>query len=228
MRSAAATAVPTDERPDPSPCVLPQTPGLRAVFAEIRDRRARLEVFVPKARRIMRMLMEAAVDMLPHEPYDVTTPSGSTYHGQRLSTGVCGVSVLRAGDSMEAEFREVLPTEPVGKILIQRDPETKRPHFHFAKLPNDIAERHVLLLDPMLATGGTAVEACSQIVDRGVPAERIVFVSLLSVREGLDRLAGAHPQVRVLTASVEAALNQQAFMVPGIGDFGDRFFGTWE
>lgn len=207
--------------------VLPQTPGLLSAFADIRDRTAPLDVFVPKARRIIRLLMEAAINLLPHEPYCVATPSGGLYHGQRLCARVCGVSVLRAGDSMEAEFRIVLPHEPIGKILIQRDTQTKLPRFYFAKLPDDIAQRHVLVLDPMLATGGTAVEACAHLASRGVDPNRILFVSLLAAPEGVAKLATAFPDVQVITASLEASLNAQAFMLPGIGDFGDRFFGTW-
>lgn len=223
----STATVTRNEKGSKAPFLLPQTLGLKAIFTAIRDRTAPQEVFVPNARRIMRMLIEAALDLLPHKACAVETPSGGLYQGQRLAVRVCGVSVLRAGDSLESEFRAVLPSDPIGKILIQRDPETKLPKFFFAKFPDDIADRHVLLLDPMLATGGTAVEACGRLVSHGVPPQNIVFVSLLSAPVGLDKLASAFPNVRILTASVEPELTSQAFMLPGIGDFGDRFFGTY-
>ena len=207
--------------------VLPQTNALKAKHSAMRDRSAPQEVFVFNARRITRLLMEFALDFLPHKDTEVKTPSGGIYKGRKLAVPVCGVSVLRAGDSMEMELREIAPDIPLGKILIQRDTVTKQPDFFFAKLPDDIARRHVLLLDPMLATGGTAVEAITQLVKRGVAPKNIIFVTILCVENGLDKVHSAYPEVQIITSSVEEQLNEQAFMLPGIGDFGDRFFGTY-
>lgn len=211
----------------PAPTLLPQTKALQAMHAIIRDRYAPQHVFVHHSRRIMRLLIEQAIDLLPHEECTSQTPAGATYYGQKLSSPVCGVSVLRAGDSMEAELRAVCPEAPIGKILIQRDMETHLPKFFFANLPPDIANMQVLLLDPMLATGGTAVQAISTLVDYGVKPENIVFVTLLSVAKGLNAVHSAFPEVRIVTSSVEKNLNENALMMPGIGDFGDRYFGTY-
>ncbi|NOR62780.1 MAG: uracil phosphoribosyltransferase [Rhodobacteraceae bacterium] len=207
--------------------VLPQTNGLRGIHSAMRDRMATQDVFVFNARRVTRLLMEFALDFLPHENIDVKTPSGGVYKGVQLAMPFCGVSILRAGDSMEIELREIAPQVPLGKMLIQRDPVTKLPKFFFAKLPEDIATRQVLLLDPMLATGGTAVEAINQLIAHGAKPENIVFVTILSVADGLNYIMQAHPEVRILTSAVEDCLNEHAFMLPGIGDFGDRFFGTY-
>ena len=136
------------------------------------------------------------------------------------------MSVARAGDSMETELRTMMPGIRLGKILIQRDNVTKLPHLYYAALPTDIARRHVLLLDPMLATGGTALTAIQVIMDAGVPEEHIVFVNLLSAPEGIRVVRDRHPRVRLVTSSIEEGLNENAFMQPGIGDFGDRYFGT--
>src|ERR1051325_3437325 len=132
--------------------LLPQTDQLRALHTVVRDRNARREDFVFHAGRIIRLLTEAALDLLPFEPYDVTTPVGSTYRGLRFTRKLCGVPIIRAGESMEAELRAVVPGIRIGKILIQRDKTTKQPHLYYTALPDDIADRHVLLLDPMLAT----------------------------------------------------------------------------
>lgn len=206
--------------------LLPQTKQLRALHTVIRDRHAGRADFVEHASRIIRQLVEAGLELLPFEPYDVQTPVGRTYHGLRATTQLCGVSVARAGESMEAELRAVLPAVRIGKILIQRDTVTKLPHLYYSKLPTDIARRHVLLLDPMLATGGTALAAIDVLLGEGVPAEHIVFVNLLSAPEGIAAVRERFPRVRMVTSSIEERLNENAYMLPGIGDFGDRYFGT--
>jgi uracil phosphoribosyltransferase len=206
--------------------LLPQTSQLRALHTIIRDRDAEREVFVPTASRIIRQLLETSLDLLPFEPRDVQTPVGRTYHGLRASAQICGVSIARAGESMESELRDVLPGVRIGKILIQRDPVTIQPRLYYAKLPADIAARHVLLMDPMLATGGTASAAIEVLLDAGVPEDNILLMNLLSAPEGIAAVRQRHPKVRMVTSSVEERLNDKAYMLPGIGDFGDRYFGT--
>jgi uracil phosphoribosyltransferase len=206
--------------------LLPQTNQLRALHTIIRDRHADREDFVVNASRVIRQLVEAGLELLPFEPYEVQTPVGRTYHGLRITSRICGVSIARAGDSMEAELRAMTPAVRLGKILIQRDKVTKLPHLYYSALPADIAHRHVLLLDPMLATGGTALAAIQVLLDNGVPEEHIVFVNLLSAPEGIAAVRERYPSVRMVTSSIEERLNENAYMLPGIGDFGDRYFGT--
>lgn len=213
--------------PQSAPMLLPQTKAVRALHASIRHPEVPQSVFVHNSRRLIRLLLEQALDLLPYDEVEVPTPSGGLYQGFRLGVPLCGVSILRAGDSMEAELRAIVPEIPIGKILIQRDQTTKEPNFYFAKLPTDIADRHVLLLDPMLATGGTAVEAVTRLREYGVEPGRIILVTLLSVSNGLNRIHNTYPEVRVVTSSIEDELNEHAYMLPGIGDFGDRYFGTY-
>ncbi|MFD5654263.1 uracil phosphoribosyltransferase [Streptomyces sp. NPDC127039] len=206
--------------------LLPQTKHLRAIHTILRDRHAKRKDFVPNSAHVMRQLIEAGLELFPFEPLDVQTPVGRTYHGLRLATEICGVSVVRAGDSMEAELRTMMPEVRLGKILIQRDRTTKLPRLYYSALPADIAQRHVLLLDPMLATGGTALAAIDVLCERGVPEENIVFVNLLSSPEGIRTVHERRPRVRMVTSSIEERLDENAYMQPGIGDFGDRYFGT--
>jgi uracil phosphoribosyltransferase len=206
--------------------LLPQTRHLRALHTIMRDRHATLDDFVGNAGRIIRRLIEAGLELLPFEQHDVRTPVGEVYHGLRLTSQLCGVSVARAGESMESELRAMVPSARIGKILIQRDKVTKLPHFYYSALPADIARRHVLLLDPMLATGGTALAAIQVLLDNGVPEEHIVFVNFLSAPTGIAAVRERFPRVRMVTSAIEERLNEDAYMVPGIGDFGDRYFGT--
>ncbi|GAA2214523.1 uracil phosphoribosyltransferase [Nonomuraea monospora] len=206
--------------------LLPQTRQLRALHTVVRDRHAGLDAFVLHSRRIIRLLLEAGLDQLPFTEHDVTTPVGATYRGLRHATDVCAVAVVRAGESMEAELRDILPGVRIGKILIQRDKQTKLPHLYYSHLPPGIADGHVLLLEPMLATGGSANAAIDVLLKAGVREERIVLVDFIAAPEGLAAVAEAHPHVKIVVSSVEERLNEHAFMVPGIGDFGDRYFGT--
>ncbi|THV42212.1 uracil phosphoribosyltransferase [Glycomyces buryatensis] len=206
--------------------LLPQTRRLRALHTIIRDRDADRQDFVGYAGQIIRQLVEAGMELFPFESVDVETPVGQTYRGLRVSPRVCGVSIARAGESMETELSTIAPGVRIGKILIQRDKQTKLPHLYYSALPVDIASRHVLLLDPMLATGGTALAAIEVLVDAGVPEEHIVFVNVLSAPEGIRAVQNRYPHVRMVTSSIENGLNENAYMQPGIGDFGDRYFGT--
>jgi uracil phosphoribosyltransferase len=206
--------------------LLPQTMVLRALHTVIRDRNADRDDFVVTSSRVMRQLIEAGLELLPFESHEVRTPVGEIYDGVRGTAQVCGVSIARAGESMETELRAMAPGMRIGKILIQRDKVTKLPHLYYSALPADIAQRHVLLLDPMLATGGTALAAIDVLLDRGVPEEHIVFVNLLSAPEGIKAVTERYPGVRMVTSSIETRLNENAYMLPGIGDFGDRYFGT--
>ncbi|MBW4701826.1 MULTISPECIES: uracil phosphoribosyltransferase [unclassified Micromonospora] len=206
--------------------LLPQTNRLRSLHTVIRDRDASRADFVQTSAQIFRQLLDTALDLLPVVPQQVRTPVGQTYHGLRPAAPVCGVSIARAGESMEGELRAMLPQTRIGKILIQRDKTTKLPHFHYAALPPDIAMSQVLLLDPMLATGGTALAALALLREYGVFEEDVVFVTLLSSPEGISAVHAQHPRVRIVTSAIEERLNADAYMVPGIGDFGDRYFGT--
>jgi uracil phosphoribosyltransferase len=206
--------------------LLPQTRQLRALHTVVRDRDASREDFVRYARRIIRLLLEHALDQLPFEEHRVRTPVGESYPGLRFTSKLCAVPVIRAGESMEAELRELHPSIRIGKILIQRDKQTKLPQLFYSHLPSDIAERHVLLLEPMLATGGSANAAVGVLLTAGVPEENIVLVDFLAAPEGIRAVHRAHPLVRIVTSSIEERLNEHAFMIPGIGDFGDRYFGT--
>nr|WP_244210086.1 uracil phosphoribosyltransferase [Streptomyces nanshensis] len=136
--------------------LLPQTSLLRALHTVVRDKNASGRDFEIYSRRIIRLLLETGLDLLPFEKREVTTPVGETYHGLEFPRRVCGVSVVRAGESMETELREMVPGIRIGKILIQRDKRTKQPELFYKHLPGDIHTGHVLLMEPMLATGGSA------------------------------------------------------------------------
>ncbi|KAK1847443.1 uracil phosphoribosyltransferase [Colletotrichum chrysophilum] len=137
---------------------------------------------------------------------------------------ICGVSIMRAGEAMEQGLRDCCRSVRIGKILIQRDEETAQPKLFYDKLPEDIAQRWVLLLDPMFATGGSAIMAVQVLKARGVPEDRILFLNLIASPEGIKNFTSKFPKLRVVTAFVDQGLDEKNYIIPGLGDFGDRFY----
>ncbi len=135
------------------------------------------------------------------------------------------VPVLRAGIGMSDGLLELVPSARVGHIGVYRDPATHRPVEYLVRLP-DLAERNFILCDPMLATGNSAVHAVDVLKQRGVPDEQIMFLALVAAPEGVQVFQQAHPNVSVYVASLDSHLNEHAYIVPGLGDAGDRLFGT--
>ncbi|KAL2151988.1 hypothetical protein VTH82DRAFT_5172 [Thermothelomyces myriococcoides] len=189
--------------------ILPQTPQLIALLSIIRDRSTQRGDFIFYANRIIRLLVEEGLNHLPTVEHTVTTPVGSTYEGLAFQGKICGVSIMRAGEAMEQGLRECCRSVRIGKILIQRDEESAQPRLFYDKLPEDIANRWVLLLDPMLATGGSAIMAVDVLKSRGVPEERILFLNVLASPQGIRNFATKFPKLRVVTAFVDQGLDEK-------------------
>ncbi|KAJ9623617.1 Uracil phosphoribosyltransferase, synthesizes UMP from uracil [Taxawa tesnikishii (nom. ined.)] len=205
--------------------VLEQTPQLIALLTAIRDRNTNRADFIFYSNRIIRLLVEEGLNHLPVLPETVTTPVGRQYDGVKFEGKICGVSIMRAGEAMEQGLRDCCKSVRIGKILIQRDEETSKPRLFYEKLPEDIEDRWVLLLDPMLATGGSALMAVEVLRSKGVPEDRILFLNLIASPEGAVSFAKKYPKLRVVTAFVDQGLNERSgYIVPGLGDFGDRFY----
>lgn len=168
--------------------------------------------------------MEEGLNQLPIEDSDVETPLGVTYNGSRFKGKICGVSIIRAGESMEQGLRDCCRSVRLGKILIQRDEETATPKLFYVKLPEDISERYVLLLDPLLATGGSAAMAVNVLLENGVKEDKIIFLNVLASPEGINVFKEKYPKIKIITGMIDDCLNEQKYVVPGIGDFGDRYY----
>ncbi|KAF4120126.1 uracil phosphoribosyltransferase [Geosmithia morbida] len=205
-------------------CVLPQTPQLIALLSMIRNKDTERADFIFYSNRIIRLLVEEGLNHLPVIEHDVTTPVGRTYNGLMFQGKICGVSIMRAGEAMEQGLRDCCRSVRIGKILIQRDEETAQPKLFYDKLPEDISQRWVLLLDPMFATGGSATMAVEVLKSRGVPENRILFLNLIASPEGVEKFAKKFPLLKVVTAFIDEGLDEKNYIVPGLGDFGDRFY----
>jgi len=206
--------------------VMRQTNQVIGLQTIIRNRETSRSDFIFYSDRLIRLLIEEGLSYLPFQQKTVITPTGSEYNGVDFASKICGVSIVRAGESMEAGLRAVCRSVRIGKILIQRNEETAEPSLYYCKLPQDISERRVLLLDPMLATGGSACMAIKCLIERGVAEESIIFINLVAAPEGITRLSEEFPAVTIVTSQVDSHLNDIKYIIPGIGDFGDRYFGT--
>ncbi|KAK3325635.1 uracil phosphoribosyltransferase [Apodospora peruviana] len=204
--------------------VLPQTPQLIALLSKIRDRDTERGDFIFYSNRIIRLLVEEGLNHLPTVEHTVTTPVGRPYDGLAFEGKICGVSIMRAGEAMEQGLRDCCRSVRIGKILIQRDEETAQPKLFYDKLPTDIAQRWVMLLDPMFATGGSAIMAVEVLISRGVPEEHILFINLIASPEGIKNFATKFPKLRVVTAFIDQGLDEKNYIIPGLGDFGDRYY----
>lgn len=169
------------------------------------------------------MAYEVTRDM-PLEEVEVETPMGKarcrTIKGKKLGV----VPVLRAGLGMVGGILELIPTAKVGHIGVFRDPETLKPVEYYCKLPTDASERDFIVVDPMLATGGSACAAIDFIKERG--AASIKLMCLIAAPEGIQRVQESHPDVPIFTAAVDERLDEHGYIIPGLGDAGDRLFGT--
>ncbi|CAK7563099.1 MAG: Uracil phosphoribosyltransferase, synthesizes UMP from uracil [Sporothrix epigloea] len=204
--------------------VLPQTPQLIALLSMIRDKTTDRGDFIFYSNRIIRLLVEEGLNHLPTVERSVTTPVGRPYAGLQFEGKICGVSIMRAGEAMEQGLRDCCRSVRIGKILIQRDEETATPKLFYDKLPEDIASRWVMLLDPMFATGGSAIMAVDVLKSRGVPEERIIFLNLIASPEGIANFAKKFPTLRVVTSFIDEGLDEKNYILPGLGDFGDRYY----
>jgi len=198
-------------------------PLVHDALMELRDTRTAPPAFRRAANRISVLLAAEALRDLPSSAATVTTPLGPA-DGRVVLTDVVVVPVLRAGLGMLDAVLELLPTARVGHIGLQRDEATAIASRYYSKLPPGLAQSHVLMIDPMLATGGSAAAAIDLIKAAG--ARAISMICIVSAPEGVSLMERLHPDVAVYTPVVDKELNAHKFIVPGLGDFGDRLYGT--
>jgi uracil phosphoribosyltransferase len=189
----------------------------------LRDKDTKAEQFRNALQRIAYVLAIEMAKKFELEHIEVETPLETTA-GYRLKHQIVLVPVLRAGLSLAQPFIDMIPSANVGHIGLERDEETLKPSKYYYKTPNQLNLSKVILLDPMLATGGSASAALTYLKDKG--AEDISMASLIAAPEGIERINRDHPDVFILTAHVDRELNEVGYILPGLGDAGDRTFGT--
>lgn len=199
-------------------------PLIRHKLSLIRDKNTGSKEFREMVGEIAMLMCYEATRDLPLQEVEIETPVGvaktEVISGKKLAF----VPILRAGIGMVDGVLQLVPAAKVGFIGLYRDPQSLSPVDYYSKLPSDIEEREVIVLDPMLATGGSAVEAINLIKKKG--ATNIKFMCVIAAPEGIEALTKAHPDVSVYCAAKDEKLNENGYILPGLGDAGDRLFGT--
>src|SRR3954447_16185381 len=190
----------------------------------LRDKRTSTRDFKQLVSEIAMLMAYEVTKDLPLEPVDIETPLEKTQGSQVAGKKLTLVPILRAGLGMVEGISQLIPSARVGHIGLYRDHSTLQPVDYYFKIPADEVERDFFILDPMLATGGSAVAAVGALKKAG--ARRIRFLSLVAAPEGVKRMLEAHPDVPVFAAALDRELNQVGYILPGLGDAGDRLFGT--
>ena len=190
----------------------------------IRDKNTPSKEFRELVSEIAMLMCYEATRDLPLKEIEIETPMTVTKSKVISGRKLAFVPILRAGLGMCDGMLALVPAAKVGHIGMYRDPETHTPPEYYCKLPADIEERDVILLDPMLATGGSAIDAVNALKKRS--PRSIKFVCIIAAPEGIEALSAAHPDVQIYAASRDERLNENKYILPGLGDAGDRIFGT--
>lgn len=199
-------------------------PLIQHKTAMIRQKETSVKDFRDLVKEIAMLMGYEATRHLPLEDVSIETPMCKTTVRMLQGEDIAIVPILRAGLGMVDGMLALVPNAKVGHVGLYRDPETHEPIEYYCKLPTDIAKRQVFVLDPMLATGGSAVAAIDFIKKQG--AKNIIFMCLIASPEGIEVLQKSHPDVDVYIAAKDERLNENAYIIPGLGDAGDRLYGT--
>lgn len=203
--------------------IVTDTPLVKRDITILRDKQTREEQFRSALNRIAFVLVNEISKQFTLSQFPVETPLMMT-NGFTLAAPVVLVPVLRAGLSLVQPFLQMIPDAKVGHIGLRRDEETLEPIDYYYKVPKDLDISTVILLDPMLATGGSAAASFAYLKHNG--AKHLLFASLIAAPEGIERMNKEHPDVLIYTAAIDKGLNENGFIIPGLGDAGDRTFGT--
>lgn len=199
-------------------------PLIKHKISRLRDKNTGTAEFRALVEEIAMLMGYEALNDLPLEDVEVETPIEKCMTPEIAGKNFAIVPILRAGLGMVGGIQALVPTAKIGHIGLYRDEETHEPHEYYCKLPSQISKRLIVVTDPMLATGGSAIAAVDFIKQRG--GKKIKFMSIIAAPEGIERLMEAHPDIQLYVGHIDRQLNENAYICPGLGDAGDRIFGT--
>lgn len=199
-------------------------PLIQHKISRLRDKSTGTNEFRTLVSEIAMLMGFEALRDLPTELVEIETPIETTKQPMIAGKKMAIVPILRAGLGMVDGVVQLVPSAKIGHIGLYRDPDTHEPHEYYCKLPEPIDQRTILVVDPMLATGGSGADAISMIKKHG--GKNIKFMCIIAAPEGLERLHKEHPDVQIYVGALDRQLNENAYICPGLGDAGDRIFGT--
>ena len=200
-------------------------PLLQHKLSILRDKNTGVKEFREAVGEIAALMCYEATRNLPTKEVEIQTPVAKATVRVLAGKKLAIVPILRAGLGMVDSMISLIPSAKVGHIGLFRDPETHEPVKYYCKMPPDISERQVFIVDPMLATGGSAIAAID-VLKNEYGCKSITLMNIIAAPEGIDAVAKAHPDIDIIVTAVDQCLNEHAYIVPGLGDCGDRIFGT--
>ena len=199
-------------------------PLIQHKITKLREKETKTAEFREIVSEIARLMGYEALRDLQVADKTVETPMEETRSPEISERKQAVVPILRAGLGMTDGILSLIPSAKIGHVGMYRDPETHIPHAYYCKLPEAIDERTIIVVDPMLATGGSAIDAINLIKEKG--GKRIKFMCIIAAPEGLEKLVTEHPDIQIYVGHLDRELNENAYILPGLGDAGDRIFGT--
>ncbi|CAI5446888.1 unnamed protein product [Caenorhabditis angaria] len=206
--------------------ILKQTPQVRGLVTFVRDRTTSRDDHIFYSDRLMRILIEEVMNHMPYRDVEVELANGKKAAGKRKNAQICGLPIMRAGECMESALRSVVKDCVIGKILIQTNESTFDPELHYIRLPPHITRYKVIIMDATVTTGSAAMMAIRVLLDHDVKEEDIYVASLLMGQQGAHALAYAFPKVKLITTAMDSHMTENCYLIPGMGNFGDRYYGT--
>lgn len=191
----------------------------------LRDKKTSRAQFRQASDRLADLLAHEAAQHLSVQKISIETPMGSTT-GIELKDPIILVPILRSGITLMSAFLRYFENAKVGVVGLKRDEKTAQAHWYYENLPTLTGKEQFIILDPMIATGGTGIETLKKITKRGIPQEKILYASIICAPEGIAAIRAEFPHINMITIAIDDHLNAKKFIVPGLGDFGDRYFGT--
>lgn len=199
---------------------------IELLMTTLRDKKTTMTEFRAAADKLALILADQAASLLRVTNKPLTTPLNAQTSGTYLADNIVLVPILRSGIALLPAFLHYFPQSRVGFVGLKRDEKTAIAHLYYKNVPKIAPTDQVIVLDPMIATGGSGTATLEIVAQQGIAQEQIIFVGVIAATEGLEQLKQAFPKVRVIVASCDSVLNAAKYIVPGLGDFGDRYFGT--
>lgn len=195
------------------------------LMTTLRDKNTSRTLFRQTAHKLAHVLAHEAAEQIETKSVNIQTPIDSA-PGKEFKTSIVLVPILRSGITLLPAFLKYFQHATVGVVGLKRDEETAQAHWYYENIPPLTGNEQIIILDPMIATGGTGVETLRKLKEYGVTQNRILFVSIVCAPEGIEAIRSEFPDITIITVAIDSHLNAQKFIVPGLGDFGDRYFGT--
>jgi uracil phosphoribosyltransferase len=195
------------------------------LLTTLRNKETSRDEFRHAAQQLAEIVIFEVADLLPTKEVSIDTPLAPTQGIAYLHAPIL-IPILRSGFALLPSSVKYFPQSPIGFVGFKRDEQTTQPRYYYSNIPTIAPHDTVVILDPMLATGGTLNATIRLLKEQGVPEEHIIFVGIIAAKQGVERIHTTFPHVRLILAAIDNELNAQSYIIPGLGDFGDRYFGT--